>query len=320
MDNAGNNNGDSILNRCYERQPFFDALLNGNSRVALFGWMETYPLLVLSLLLLMILPSIFTRATSLAKIARIYNATRLGLMSIFHQICYSYSVAKPISIMVFQGTPCVHAASFDNRASLLQFPSTILMPGALFAFTLARFIGVTSLLSKLLITLFLLAISVTEVGIHESSFFQAACAIVLGYVCHFATMRVPFRFLHIENAVLTVVAAAAFGAGIAHGWTPFKAFSELFFTWIVIGIDEVIVIRHHLTRGGFHTIERPLDISWVVSIAHAESTRLLNNEEEDFPRHCESDMVTSVAAFAAIFVGVLVRRVMAPLVFFKAAS
>jgi hypothetical protein len=320
MNEVGNNNGDSFLNRCFEGTPFFDVLFEARTRVAIFGWVEPYPLLILSLVLLMILPSVFTHTTSLAKIARIYNATRLGIMSIFHQICYGYSIAKSLNIMVLQATPCVHAFVFDGRIALLQFPSALILSGALFAFTVMRFVGFTSLLSKLLITVFLLAVSLAEVGVHESSFLQAICAVLLGYLLHYVTLRIPFRFVHIENVVLALFALAAWGLRVVHGWEPFKSFSELFFTWVVIAIDEVILFRHHVTRGGFHTIGRPLDISWVVSVAHAESTRLLNNEEGDFRRHCESDMVTSVAAFVGIFLGVLIRKVMTPVGFFAEAS
>jgi hypothetical protein len=88
----------------------------------------------------------------------------------------------------------------------------------------------------------------------------------------------------------------------------------------VIIIDEFILCRHHVTRKGFKRIERPADISWVAEVAHAESIRLLNSEEEaNFPRNCKSDLVTSVYAFVGVFIGVLVRMLLQP-VFFAVAS
>jgi hypothetical protein len=85
-DAVGNNVGDLFLNKCYETVHFFDVLSEAHSRLALFGWSESYPLLILLLVLLIILPSIFASTTSRLKISRIYDVTRLGLMSILHQV------------------------------------------------------------------------------------------------------------------------------------------------------------------------------------------------------------------------------------------
>jgi hypothetical protein len=93
---VANNVGDSFLNKCYEKSPFFADLLVGLSLPAVFGWTESYPLIILLLVLLIILPSIFTRTSSFLKISRIYDTSRLGLISVFHQCCYSYSVATPL--------------------------------------------------------------------------------------------------------------------------------------------------------------------------------------------------------------------------------
>jgi hypothetical protein len=128
-------------------------------------------------------------------------------------------------------------------------------------------------------------------------------------------MRIPFRFVHAENAVLILLGFAGWGAAVAQGYTTSGALNRVWFSWIIILIDEVILVRHHLTRNGFTTIERPLDISWVVE-GHGESIRLLHGEEEEnFAAHCRSDIVTSVAAFVGLFLGVLLRKIMRPLFF-----
>jgi hypothetical protein len=89
---------------------------------------------------------------------------------------------------------------------------------------------------------------------------------------------------------------------------------------VLIGIDELIVARHHFTRKGFRTVERPLDISWAVDNTHAETVRLLTSEKEaSFATNCLSDMATAVAAFVIAFIGVLIRHIMQPL-FFESVS
>jgi hypothetical protein len=85
-DLVGNRIGDSFLNRCFETN---DVMWNLQLvRIALFGWTEPYPLLVFVLLLLIILPAMFKTEHSFLKIIRIYNSTRLGLISVLHQVAY----------------------------------------------------------------------------------------------------------------------------------------------------------------------------------------------------------------------------------------
>jgi hypothetical protein len=178
----------------------------------------------------------------------------------------------------------------------------------------------TSLLVKLAIVLVVLILAVLEASGEISTFLQSGCAIPIAYALHFFGLRVPFRFLHAENAFLALLVLAGAFAAVGHGWAYTAAFSESWFAWVVIAIDELIITRHHLTRKGFRTIERPADISWVIGDNHVEAVRLLNSEEEDeFLDYCRSDMTTSVLAFAALFVGVLVRKFLQPQ-FFGSAS
>jgi hypothetical protein len=241
---------------------------------------------------------------SLLKISRIYNSTRLGLISLFHQVCYSYSVGSPIGLIVFQGPPCIHESSFGSFQRLLPFPSVGMFAGILFTFSMAHFSGITSFLSKLIIIALFFVIAITEVGLQEASFFQDICAILIGYILHFVSLRIPFRWMHGENIILTVFVLVGLIAGIMHGWTVMQSFSEMWFSFVVIGIDELI-------------IERPLDINWVVESSNAETIRLLDSEDEaKFQGRCRSDMITSVVAFSLAFVGVLIRFVLEPTFFY----
>jgi hypothetical protein len=311
--------GSSFLNRCFETVPFFDFLDKADVRTAWFSWSAPYPLVVVVLLVLIILPSIFINTQSLLKIARIYNSTRLGVMFIFHQIAFAYSVAVPLNFIVYQGSPCIHSSTFSLSKSILNFPSSHVISCGAVLFAIAEFMGFNSVIAKVAITLFLAALGIAEAGLNLSSVFQAACAIPLVYILHFIGLRIPFRFRHIENGILALFTLAGMLAGIAHGAPTMSAVQEAWFSWVVIGIDEIILLRHAITRKGFKTIERAGDISWVVERAHAEAVRLLNSEEEtEFPDHCRSDMTTSVLAFAAVFVGVLVRRFLRPRFFTSA--
>jgi hypothetical protein len=315
-DSVANNVGDIFLNRCYETVPFFDTLYRSKTRLALVAWSESWPLLSLVLVVLLILPSIFAKTTSLLKISRIYNLTRLGLMSILHQVSYAYSIVLPLRLMVFQGAPCIHATTFGQVVP--RFPSGPTLVAAVFCFSIARFTGARALRWRLLIVAALIVLSIIEVCERDSTFLQAFCAIPLAYILHFVSIRVPFRFVHVENAVMALFVLGGWGAAVAHGWSLDSSFNQAWFAWVVVLIDEVILARHHFTRKGFRTVERPFDISWVVTEAHAEAMRLFQGEDEkNFGAYCRSDMLTSVAAFSGAFAGVLVRRVVQPIFFTK---
>jgi hypothetical protein len=312
----GNAIGDSFLNKCFETISLFDTLYRARSRSSLFGWSEPFPLVVSDLLLLIILPSIFAIPTIRLKVSRLYNSTRLGLMVVLHQICYSYSIAMPLKLIIFQGTPCIHSTTFGRVQHVLQFPSSILFSGASFFFSVAKLSGYTSLQSKLLITVILFLIALTEVAASQGSVLQTTSAIFFAYIFHFIGFRVPFRLCHIENTILTLFVLAGMLAAIAHGWKAMQAFSEMWFSWVVIGIDELILARYHFTREGFKTVERPFDLSWGVDDRQTQTLQLLNSEDEvDFPEHCRSDLITSVIAFVVLFIGMVIRTIMEPLFF-----
>jgi hypothetical protein len=317
-DSVANNIGDSFLNQCFEKNSFFHDF--SHTRDAVFGWAESYPLLILILVLLIILPSLFTHQKSLLKVSRIYNATRLGMMSLLHEVCFSYSIGGPLRMIVFQPSPCIHSVTFGQFNRLLNFPASVILGGSSFAFGVSYFIGWHSFIAKLLVTACLMVYVIAGIGTNESTFVQGTAAVGIGYILHFINLYVPFKYVHVENAVLAFVGLGGFFAVRAHGWPWSLAFSENWFVWVVILIDELMLWRHHSTRKGFRTIERPADISWVMEEGHVESIRLLNSEEEaDLPKNCQSDLVTSVLAFVGVFAGVLIRTILQP-VFFPTAS
>jgi hypothetical protein len=125
--------------------------------------------------------------------------------------------------MVFQGT----RASIQHHPAGRRVPERDTSCGrAVLLFTCA-----TSFLSRLLITAFLAVIALVEVGETFSTPLQTITSIALAYVLHFVSLRVPFRFMHAENACLAVFSLAGMLAGMAHGWTALQSFSRSWFTW-----------------------------------------------------------------------------------------
>jgi hypothetical protein len=144
--------------------------------------------------------------------------------------------------------------------------------------------------------------------------FQGIVSIFLAYVIHFAHIRMPYRFIRIENMclVLFCLAAVIYKAQDQVGGYA-RAFGGMWFSWVTIVIDELILARHHITRRGFTAIERPADVAWASEKGRAETVRLLTSEEEEaMEANLWSDFLTSVVAFVAIVVGVVVRKFFEP--------
>ena len=306
--------GDSFLNRCWSSNYFLGTVMKG-SYTAIFGWSEPYPLLILVLLVLIILPSIFSigSKSSLMKISRLYSFARLGAMSILHQIGYSYTFAQPVADLIEQPNPCVWSSQ-DDGSTLLMMPSSPMTSAAMFAFAVARFSGVRRVIT-IPICLFFLGWNVAAiVAVGFNTIFQAVTTIFISYILHFIHIHIPFRFLHFENLVWFALITIVFVYSVLHkGLTLVAAWYDLWFGVVVIFIDELMLYRHQRTRGGFSVIERPGDIYWSGEVTQSESVRLLNSEEEEnFSKNMRSDIYTSMAAFAIFFVCVLLRRVLVP--------
>jgi hypothetical protein len=301
--------GDSFLNRCFENIDFVTHM--GHPVDAFFGWLQPYPLLILLIILLMVLPSIFRYGSNntILKIVRIYNFTRLGVISLFHQGCYSYTIGTPLVLIFAQPTPCVHTDTFGVYTGLYMFPDNLCMSAALFAFSVARYSSVKPIIGIPIATFLLLLFLFSSVVTRQSTVFQTLSSISFSYIVHFAHVHVPFKYIHIENGVWIVfniggVVAAIVGLHLDR----MQAFLEVWFSFVLIAIDELFLITYQLTRGGFTVIERPADLSWSVAAIHSESVRLLNSEAEaQFVSHILGDTGTSGIAFVIFFLGVLIR-------------
>ena len=306
--------GDSFLNRCWSNDGFLFTIVR-DSYTALFGWSEPYPLLVLVLLMLVILPSIFSigSKSSVMKISRIYSFVRLGAMSILHQIGYSYTFADPVAGLIGQSVPCRWASETDD-SSLAMMPSSLMTSSAMFAFAVARFSGVSRWISMPICLAFLTLNVTSIVAVGFNTVFQAVTTVFISYILHFIHVHIPFRLLHFENLFWTLLIICAFMVLVfGRGLSFVEAWSNLWFGLVVIGIDELMLWRHQITRGGFSVIERPGDIYWSGEVMQSESVRLLNSEEEDnFSKNMRNDIYTSIAAFAIFFVCVLLRKVLVP--------
>lgn len=316
--------GDSFLNKCHYNGPFYGAL--NLAYTPFFGWTEPYPLLLLLLILLVILPTIFKYSSinTFLKISRLYNITRLSLISLLHQIGYSYTLIMPIAVFIRQPSPCIFDKKIYFSVSDFNFPNSVIMSSAMFIFSVLKFSGTKKLFSIIISMCFLTLSLVLAVASGLSSFFQAFSTVFIAYIVHFIHLLIPFRFIHFENILLSllVISSLIFSISKTNSSADLKdVFFSMWFAFVVLIIDEYILLRHHFTRITFRTIEKPRDLIWKIETQHSETIRLINSEEEEsFQRYLKSDVVTSIFAFFVFFIGILMRRLIVPTNFFSAPN
>ena len=321
---AANAIGDSFLNKCYSTDRFFGAL--SIAYTPFFGWTEPYPLLLLLLILLIILPTIFKYSSinSFLKISRLYNITRLSLISLLHQIGYSYTLIFPIASFSQQPSPCIYGKKIFDSFGDYSFPNSIIMSSEMFIFSVLKFSGTKKVFSIILSLCFLLLSLVFAVASGLSSIFQAISTVLIAYIVHCIHMITPFKFIHFENIFLFLLVISSLGVLISKSKnsTDLKnVFFSMWFSFVVLIIDEYILLRHHFTRGTFRTIEKSGDLIWDIETHHSETIRLINSEEEEsFQIYLKSDIITSFFSFIVFFIGILMRRLIVPTNFFEAPN
>ncbi|OHT02052.1 hypothetical protein TRFO_30925 [Tritrichomonas foetus] len=314
--------GDSFLNKCYQNDKFFIAIQDAYTPI--FGWTEPYPLLLLLLILLIILPAIFKFSSqgSFLKIYRLYNIIRLGLLSLLHQITYSYTIQSFLSMIIRQPGPCIVDEEYNFSLNDLQFPFSAAMSAAIFVFSVARFSGINKYRSVLYFTIFLTPVVIFIMSSGLSSLFQVITSILISYLLHFCHLYIPFRWIHLENAIVCILNIIGTVCWLIYQDDPPRNVVYcMLFPFAVLLIDEFMIIRHQVTRGGFSTVERPADLSWTIETQHSESIRLLNSdEEENFDRNLDTDIMTAFIAFLLFFSAILGRQLVVTVNFFQAPT
>ncbi|EAY12847.1 hypothetical protein TVAG_222010 [Trichomonas vaginalis G3] len=302
---------DSIWNRCLLGNDFIYKF--GFFFTPIFGWSEPYPMAILSLVLLIILPTIF-RIGQFQKASRLYSISRLSILSIFHQISYAYTLIKPMATVIGCNSPCyLYSTQFKLEYSL---PSMLVSSAAFFLYTVTKLSGLSM---KFLIPVWFISLSVLglfAIAAGFTSVFQFIFTVCFTYIVHMWHQYLPFRYIHYENLVLFIFCLVVFiYYGIKYGLR--LVIFQLMFSIFLPIIDEVILIRHHLTRGDFSMIERPLDINFKNDSLNVETIRLLNSEEEEvFYRNIREDMLTSVFCFFIFLIPMFIRSSYMPDNFF----
>lgn len=301
-------NGDSILNRClyiaaYEK--YFSPVISH-----MFRWTEPLILVSVCLVILLLLPLIFLVRPddSYLKISRLYNVSRLSVLTFFHRVIYIYLIFCPLSLLINQQPPCRQYNASASFYYLAYFPSPKFA-----SFTFAcLYIGSLASVSKVKFVPIFVAINflvgLSNILAGDLSVAQMLATFCLTYIIHFYSMRVPFWFLHVENIVLPILFVIIFILQKDVFFHRTFALGRAITTLSLWVANCYMLGRYHYTRAGFVSVGRPIDLEYEADTKSNAYFSILSSEEEDvFTANLRKDLLDSCVATIVYLVGLVLR-------------
>lgn len=298
----------SFLNECF-LFPKFERVV-GNFMNVFFKWTEPHVLVTLCIVILLLLPMIFLVRSndSYLKISRLYNVSRLSILTFLHRIIYLYIIFVPLSIIIHQSPPCTHQHVTQNFYSIYNFPST--QYGS-FCFTMLFFSFIVECSKPSLILIFpfiLVFYSVFSIFIGNLSVGQEIFTLSLCYILHFYAQRVPFWFLHIENIILCLALIIFFVLSYKNFQENKESFGKIVLGLFLWCLDFFLLGSYQLTRQGFVAVGRPIDLRWETDTKSGTYFSILSSEEEmTFTKNLLKDFITSIVSILIYVIGLTVR-------------
>ena len=299
--------GDSWINQCHYSLQYDKTM--GSFFSILTRWTQPNFLVIYCLILLFVLPILFLSHSdeSQFKLSRLYNVSRLSILTFFHRVLYVYLFCFPFSLLMEQHSPCRDAFETDSEYNkTLNFPS-INMCGLCFtALFFASFFAVLYKKLNFAFGIFLIIYSIHIVFTGELSLAQSFFSLSISYIFHFYSMRVPFWVMHIENVVFPIFFFTVFIIkwDLLFGTAEFLGEAILALAlWIA---DFFMFVRYHFTRAGFFSLGRPIDIKFETE---SKSAQIASSEVDDnFFRNLTMDLVDSSIALFLYILGLIIQR------------
>ncbi|OHT08873.1 hypothetical protein TRFO_22456 [Tritrichomonas foetus] len=304
-------NGDSWINSCFYLSEYENVM--GGFMSIVFRWTEPNLLVICCFVFLFILPLIFLIRPDDAynKASRLYNVSRLSILTFFHRIIYIFLVFWPISFLIRQNSPCHDIYSDENDIlSNQNFPSTKFCSFCLTVLYFSSFASVTHQKYTFLFGLFLILSTFHYVLTGTLSFGQAIFSLSISYVFHFYSMRVPFWVMHVENIVLPIVFIIIFIIKREEFFNNTSNLSNAILTLSLWISDFYMLARYHLTRAGFVSIGRPIDLEFETDSKSSQYFSIVSSETEGtFSKNLKLDLIDSVLGIIFFTTGTIIQHI-----------
>lgn len=315
--------GDTWLNACYYSSKY-ENIMGGLIKI-MFAWTEPQYLITLCFVFLIILPLIYLIRPDDAygKNSRLYNITRLSILTFFHRICYIFILLWPLSLLIKQAPPCSgrinqdksHFGFFEDY-NCYNLPSTWMCSTCFVILYLSSFSTTSHQKLTFIFGILLILIAIHFVFVGEMSFAQSFISLSISYIIHFYSMRTPFLFIHIENIILPIffiivffVKKSFFFEFLQNKNSPYNYENKgnlrhaivTFSLWIA---DVYMLARYHYTRSGLINIGRPIDLELEADV-NSKSFFNVSESESDFWKNLKLDLIDSFVGIFLLIIGLI---------------
>ena len=309
---------DSFWNTCFYNpfyEEIFDYFLNH-----LLRWTEPHLLVTFCLLILIILPIIFLVRSddSYLKISRLYNVSRLSILTFFHRVLYIYLIFLPLSYVLKQNPPCHLPGNWKKTSfqNLFVFPYPKLASLSLTIMYISSLLFNIKKISIIISTIFLICISIHFILCGDLSISQSFGTLSLSYILHYYSQRVNFSFLHLENLILLILNLYLFiinsnsllSFDINTKLLPYIT-GQFFSAFSLLFIDEYMISRYWFTRLGYAKVGKPIDLEWETGIKSSAYFSVLSSEDIiTYSKNLKNDVIDSLISVLFYLIGLGIRH------------
>lgn len=269
---------------------------------------DPFFLVCCSLIILIFLPIIFLNRTtySFMKISKLYNISRLTILTFFHRLCYVYLIFVPLSFLIDQAPPCLIARSNENNFKKLQY-----FPQPKFASIVTLFLYFSEFFpfKRAIIAYMIIFLSSIHYIISgDLSIAQSMFTMGLVYILHYYAQRVPFFVMHIENGIflISITLIAIFKNTEIRNNKYVNG--RIITAYTMMLCDTFGLVRYHFTRYHYISVGKAIDIQLETDGKSRSYLNVISSEGEDiFHKNLVGDLIDSIMSMIIFIIGLFVR-------------
>lgn len=303
---------DRAVDACLLRPQYQRAM--GDLISHLFRWTE--PLLVVAacLVVLLLLPLLLLagKESSYLKLSRIYNVSRLSILTLFHRITYVYMIILPLAFFINQRPPCVKVnARTGFLATTYNFPNPKYSSFCFVMLYISSLFGTARAKQKqkFVVLALLVAMPVHWVFCGDVSVAHITFTLCFCFILHYYSMRIPFWFMHVENVLLPLVSLGIYYTRKERFLRDPSIIGKEITALSLWVSDMYMLIKYQLSRTGFISVGRQIDLDLETRSKRGGYFSVLSSESElSFTNSLKKDACDSIVSVVIFTVGLIVRN------------
>lgn len=307
-----NGYGDKLINACIIKPGYQKAM--GDFLSHLFRWTEPLIVVTSCLVILFLLPILllFGKESSYLKLSRIYNISRLSILTLFHRITYIYLIILPLAFYINQHPPCIKAGiKIESISMIYNFPHPKYSSFCFVMLYISSLFGSSKVKqkSKFIVLGLLIVLSIHWILCGDVSIAQGIFTLCFSFVLHYYSMRIPFWFLNVESFFIPLISIIIFNYNKERFLKDTKTIGKEITALSLWISDLYMLIKYRMSRTGFISIGRQIDLDIETSSKKGGYFSVLSSESEvSFTNYLKKDLRDSLFSVVLFTVGLIVRN------------